>query len=88
MSILSSEIDSSQIGHVGNIEIKNPVYVGINCHVGKNVTLGPFVSLGNDDVCIDNNVKLESSLVLDNSNIDLNQIISNSVVDSKNNILS
>ena len=88
MSILSSEIDSSQIGHVGNIEIKNPVYVGINCHVEKNVTLGPFVSLGNDDVCIGDNVKLESSLVLDNSNIRSNEIISRSVIDSKNNVLS
>ena len=59
---------------------KNPVYVGINCHVGKNVTLGPFVSLGNDDVCIGDNVKLEYTLVLDHSNIASNERISKSVI--------
>ena len=69
------------------IKIKNPIYVGKNCHVGKNVELGPFVSIG-DDVCIGDNVKLEHTIVLDNSNIRSNEIISRSVIDSKNNILS
>jgi dTDP-glucose pyrophosphorylase len=68
-------------------KIKNPIYIGKNCKMGKNVVLGPFVSIG-DHVCIGNNVKLESVLVLDNSNIDSNKIISCSVIDSTNNILS
>ncbi|KFM20091.1 Glucose-1-phosphate thymidylyltransferase protein [Marine Group I thaumarchaeote SCGC AAA799-P11] len=67
--------------------IQNPVYVGKNCRIGNKVRLGPFVSIGND-VCIGDNAKLEHVVVLDNSNIKSNEILSKSVIDSKNNILS
>tara|TARA_B110000438_G_C15789992_1_gene640227 strand:+ start:746 stop:1699 length:954 start_codon:yes stop_codon:yes gene_type:complete len=80
--------------HIGNLnqlhcntKIKNPIHLGKNCKIGDNVELGPFVSIGNN-VNIGDNVKLESVLVLDNSNIGSNKIITNSVIDSNNNILS
>ena len=80
--------------HMGNLnqlhcntKIKNPIHLGKNCKIGDNVELGPFVSIGNN-VNIGDDVKLEYVLVLDNSNIGSNKIITNSVIDSNNNILS
>jgi len=79
-------------------KIYSPLHIGKKCFFGKNTILGPFVSIGNN-VTIGDDVTIEHSLVINDSKIPsgkkiidciINQdkIISRSVIDSKNNVLS
>ena len=63
------------------IKSKMPSYVGMNCLFGKNVIIGPYVSIENN-VIVGDNVKISESLVLDNVVIPSNKSINKSILSS------
>ncbi|SVD49911.1 uncharacterized protein METZ01_LOCUS402765, partial [marine metagenome] len=59
--------------------IIGPAIIGKNCKIGRNVRLGPYVSIG--DNCILENCNIENSIIMQNCKIDAKEVnLSSSII--------
>lgn len=61
-----------------NTTIKGPVLIGKNCKIGPNAYIGPYTSIGENVVITD--AEIESSIILDDVNINLKKKIIDSLI--------
>ena len=64
--------------NVSGVKIVEPVIIGKNCKIDKNVTIGPFVSIGNNVLL--KNCSLSNSIVMDNCSITASTNITDSII--------
>jgi len=59
-------------------KIIEPVIIGENCNIDDSVTIGPYVSIGNNVTL--RNCKLSNSIIMDDCSIQLSRSISDSII--------
>ena len=64
----------------------NYVYVGTNCNIHEDVSLGPYVSIG--DNCILDNCTIENSIIMSNCTIDCKTNFTHSIIAQGSEILN
>ena len=63
---------------IGEVNIRGPVTIGLNCIIGPDVYIGPYTAIG--DNCKIKNAEIENSIVMKECNIESGQRITDSLI--------
>ena len=76
--VLENQIKNFLETDISNLKLIQPVIIGKNCQIDKTVTIGPYVSIGNNVTL--KNCSISNSIIMDNCRITSSTKITDSII--------